>query len=107
MKILNSSLSLLLITLLAGVSGRTLVDGNGPTSKDEPDLPKEPLVVSEKILMSPGNSNQAKGDKKGKGKMKKILDAEADKVADDDSFDMEALVDKINKRGEKGKKVFL
>jgi hypothetical protein len=87
MKILNSSLSLLLIVIFAGVmvSARNLITGVDGNS------------MSEKVLMSPGNPNKAKSDKKPRGKAKLILDPIADAVKDDD-VDIDALVEKLSKK---------
>jgi hypothetical protein len=82
-KMLNSSLSLLLITIFAGVivSARNLEKDAGPV----------------KVMMSPPK----KTDKQPKGKAKLILDKVADYAPDDDIFDIDAMVDKLNKESKK------
>jgi hypothetical protein len=89
MKILNSSISLLLITFL-------VAEANGH-EKPSRGLEVDSEGPKGKVMMSPPKQK----DKKPKGKAKKVLDPSVDKVPDDEVFDIDALVDKINKGGKR------
>lgn len=69
---------------------------------EKPIAPKE-NAEPVKIAMSAPVGGNGNGKGKAKGKMKKVLDPDADRANDNDVFDIDALVEKINK-GDKGKK---